>query len=65
MKTLVRVLMETASFIISALVLIALSPFLLLICACVGIGRAWDRLELWAYYNGDAAKRDKDRWRYS
>ena len=26
---------------------------------------AWYRLELWAFYDNDEDKRDKDYWRYS
>jgi hypothetical protein len=52
-----------ARFLMNAVVLIIFSPLLVLMSVALGLCRAWDCLELWAYYNGDETARDRDRWK--
>lgn len=40
-------------------------PPALVVLVLVGLKWIGDRIELWAVYGGDAAKRDKDIWRHS
>jgi len=58
MKAIMRGLMNTAVFLL-------VLPFLIIAAPIVAVLWVWDRLELWAFYDNDKAKREKDRWRYS
>ncbi len=44
------------------LCVVIITPILAII---LGLMTAYDKLELWAVYDGNAAAREKDRWRKS
>lgn len=58
-KAAVRGGMQVIRFIVLLPIVIIATP----IIAVAAIGGLWRKLELWAYYNGDEAARDRDNWR--
>jgi hypothetical protein len=65
LKAITRGAMQVAAFILMLPFWIIFMLLMILVYPIYAVMALWDRLELWAYYDGDEAKRDKDRWRYS
>ena len=50
---------------VNAAMFLFLLPFVIMAAMIWLPLAAWDRLELWAFYDNDVLEREKDRWRHS
>lgn len=61
-KRLVRALMTGAECIVFGILAL---PFLIFFAPVLLIAAGWHKLELWAFYDGDEEKRQRDQWRHT
>jgi len=64
-KSITRCVMDGLVFLVMLPFWLVFCLLMLLIFPFYFLALIWSRVELWAYYDNDKVRRDKDRWRYS